>query len=177
MPLVLRAPGVKPGTVIDQQVRLMDLGPTLLELAGLASWKDVEGVSLKPALEGGSIPFLSALAESAPYRPQFPEDDLVYLKGNQGKWRMVRTERWKLIRIPHPEGPRYELYDLASDPGETRNLIAELPGQAGQLGPILDAWIASDPGRDRDSGGEDEKAIEGLDPAAREQLRTLGYIH
>lgn len=176
VPLAIRAPEVTPGTVIPQQVRLMDLAPTLAELAGLAPGEGLEARSLLPLLRGGTLPYLEAFAEGAPYRPQFPEDDRVFFPGNRGKWRMVRTDRWKLIKIPHPKGDRYELYDLVDDPGETKNLYDELPGEAAKLEPLLDAWLARDPAANADSSGEETEELEGLDPAAREQLRTLGYV-
>ena len=177
VPLAIRAPGVTtPGTVIPQQVRLMDLAPTLAELAGLPPVEGWEARSLVPLLTGGTLPYLEAFAESAPYRPQFPEDDRVFFPGNRGKWRMVRTDRWKLIKIPHPEGDRYELYDLQDDRGETKNLFDDLPGEAAKLEPLLEAWLARDPAPNADSSGEEEDELEGLDPAAREQLRTLGYV-
>lgn len=179
VPLVLRYPnGIEPGIEVDQQVRLMDLGPTLLELAGVdpAGFGD-DSVSLVPLTEGGSLPYLNAFAESAPRRSMFPEHDRVYFDGNRGKWRMLRTERWKLIRIPHPDGDRYELYDLVSDPSETVNLFDELPGEAGKLAPVLEAWMRADPARDADRSAEEDAELDGLDPAERQQLKTLGYIH
>ena len=186
VPLVLRyPPTIAPGQEISQQVRLMDLAPTLLELAGIDPDRlgDVDAVSLAPLVEsaadggGGSLPFLNAYAESAPRRSMFPEHERVYFDGNRGKWRMVRTDQWKLIRIPHPDGDRYELYDLANDPGELDNLYDELPGEAGKLVPILEAWMRADPARDSDQTADEDAAIEGLDPAAEQQLKTLGYIH
>jgi arylsulfatase A-like enzyme len=116
VPLVLRMPGRIPaGTVVDQQVRLMDLAPTFLELLGVDALPETEGVSLASLVEGGTLPFLPAFAESAPYRRLFPQQSRVYYQGNRGKWRMIRTERWKLIFIPNPKGDLYELYDLQSD--------------------------------------------------------------
>ena len=106
----------------------------------------------------------------------FPEHERVYFDGIRGKWRSLRTERWKLIKIPHPDGDRYELYDIVSDPEESRNLYDELPGEAGKLVPILRAWVEGDPARDADTSATEEGALEGLDPAAIEQLKALGYI-
>ena len=174
VPLVIRAPGVKAGTSIGQQVRLMDLAPTLLELAGVEPLAGIEARSLAPLLRGGSLPYLTAFAESAPARTQFPEQDKIYLPGIRGKWRMVRTDRWKLIQIPRDEGDLYELYDLVDDPGETRNRFADLAGEAAKLQPLLKAWMAKDPLRDSESPGEE--GLEELDPSALEQLKTLGYI-
>ncbi len=179
VPLVLRYPdSIPPGTEVSQQVRLMDLAPTLLELADveLGPLEQSDAVSLVPLVKGGTLPFLNAFAESAPRRSMFPEHERVYFDGNRGKWRMLRTERWKLIRIPHPDGDLYELYDLVSDPGETQNLFHELPGEAGKLVPLLESWMQQDPARDLDNSAEEDAELEGLDPAAVQQLRTLGYI-
>jgi arylsulfatase A-like enzyme len=180
VPLVLRyPPAIEPGTEIAQQVRLMDLAPTLLELTGIdpESLGASQAVSLAPLAGGGSLPFLNAYAESAPRRRMFPEHERVYFDGNRGKWRMVRTDQWKLIRIPHPDGDRYELYDLVNDPEETANRFDELPGEAGKLIPVLEGWMRADPARDADASTEEDAELEGLDPAAEQQLKTLGYIH
>jgi arylsulfatase A-like enzyme len=174
VPLVIRGPGVVAGSDIGQQVRLMDLTPTLLELAGLEPPSGIEARSLAPLLRGGSLPYLAAFGESAPARPQFPEQDKIALPGIRGKWRMVRTDRWKLIRIPREEGDLHELYDLVDDPGETKNLFADFEGEAAKILPMLKAWIALDPLRDSESTGEE--GLEELDPSALEQLKTLGYI-
>lgn len=174
VPLVIRGPGVEPGGSIAQQVRLMDVAPTLLDLAGVEPLAGIEARSLAPLLRGGSLPYLTAFAESAPGRTQFPEQDKIYLPGIRGKWRMVRTDRWKLIQIPRDDGDLYELYDLVDDPGETRNLFADFAGEAAKLQPLLKAWMAKDPLRDSESSGEE--GLEELDPSALEQLKTLGYI-
>lgn len=176
VPLVVRAPGISPGQRISQQVRVMDLGPTLVELAGLEPREGLEAVSLVPLMNGGTLPFMNAFAESAPDRSMFPENERIYFEGIRGKWRMLRTDRWKLIRIPHPDGDRFELYDLVADPGETRNLYQELPGEAGKLAPILEAYIRTDPARHTEASSDESQAFDELDPAAREQLKTLGYI-
>lgn len=178
VPLVFRFPGViARDTVIEQQVRMIDVTPTVLDLLGIETTRvPMEGVSLAPLLRQGTLPFLPAFAESAPFRPLFPEQERIYYQGNRGKWRMVRNERWKLIRIPHPKGDLYELYDLVSDPGETQNLYEELPGEVGKLLPLLDAWMAEDPDAMADTTENEQRALEELDPAARQLLETLGYV-
>ena len=177
VPLILRYPGaVEPGIEVSQQVRLLDLAPTLLDLAGVAPLEDADGVSLTPLVQGGSLPYLEAFAESAPRRSMFPEHERIYFDGNRGKWRMLRTERWKLIRVPHPDGDRYELYDLVEDPEETTNLYDDLPGEAAKLVPVLEAWMQSDPARDADRTDTEDAEIQDLDPSAVQELRSLGYI-
>ncbi len=177
VPLILRYPGfIHPDTVITQQVRLVDVAPTLLELSNLTPFSRSEGISLAPLFQGRSLPFLNAFAESAPRRHMFPEQKRIYFDGNRGKWRMLRTDRWKLIRIPHPEGDRHELYDMVNDPHEKTNLFNELPGEGLKLAPLLNTWMANDPERDVDRSSQENADIKELDPAAIQQLRTLGYI-
>jgi arylsulfatase A-like enzyme len=178
VPLVVRMPErVRPATVVEQQVRLMDVAPTVLDLLDLGPPSGMAGRSLRPLLENRSLPFYPAFAESAPYRPLFPQQTRVFYKGNQGKWRMVRTERWKLILIPNPEGDIFELYDLISDPQESHNLYSELPGEAGKLWPTLREWMQTDPDRNTDQSEAERRALDELDPATRQQLELLGYIH
>jgi arylsulfatase A-like enzyme len=174
VPLVVRGPGVRAKNAIEQQVRLMDIAPTLLELAGVEGFSAIEARSLGPLLRGGTLPYVEAFAESAPARPQFPEQDRIYLSGIRGKWRMVRNDRWKLIQIPREGGDVYELYNLIDDPGETQNLYPELAGEAAKLEPFLEAWLENDPLRESESSGETGE--EELDPAALEQLKALGYV-
>ena len=56
------------------------------------------------------------------------------------------------------------------------NLYDELPGEAFKLVSLLRAWVEGDPARDADTSAVEEDELEGLDPAAIEQLKTLGYI-
>jgi tetratricopeptide (TPR) repeat protein len=72
----------------------------------------------------------------------------------------LRQGRWKLI-----QAPRSELYDLASDPGETRNLLAERPREAARLREALRAF------RDNDQPATTATP----EPEVAERLRALGY--
>jgi len=95
----------------DALVSLIDLLPTLCDLTGVKAPADIDGVSLRPILD----------------RRAARVQDMVFGEyyGKQS-WRvpirMVRTERWKYVRYL---GYGEELYDLASDPGELRNLARE----------------------------------------------------
>lgn len=67
----------------------------------------------------------------------------------------------------------HELYDLASDPGETNNLIDELPGEAGRLRAELDAFLA----RMKEDGTlPPDVGQRALDEQTLRSLRSLGYV-
>ncbi len=113
IPLLIRWPAglQRPGEVCDRFVSLTDLAPTFLELAGCAPQPALDGRSLAPFLRG---------EDPADWR----RESLRMSNGNElyGIQRSLRTERWKLVFNGFDED---ELYDLATDPGETRNRAAD----------------------------------------------------
>ena len=118
IPLLVRGPGIKPGTRVDSTVRLVDVFPTVLDLLGVAAPPEARfsGVSLAPALRG----------EANPAEPVTYAESLVpLLHFGWSDLRAVREGRWKYIQAPRPE-----LYDLAADPGERNNLVAAQPSRA-----------------------------------------------
>jgi arylsulfatase A-like enzyme len=113
VPLLLSGPGVPRGQRSAALVYLFDLFPTLAELARVKAPATVEGTSLVPILTGKKKGVRDSVF--AAYRDV---------------QRMVRTERWKLIR--YPKVGRTQLFDVAGDPDETR----DLSGQKEQAGRI-----------------------------------------
>lgn len=136
--------GVAGGRRIQSPVPNVDILPTLLELAGIAPPRDLDGLSLAPALRGE--------AEADPARPVFG------IYHNSGI-RSVRVGRWKLIRNfsaePYAENPPatlakrkplhprppLELYDLATDPHELTNLAEHHPTTVRSLDAHLVNWM------------------------------------
>lgn len=120
VPLLVRFPErIAPGRRINQQVLNIDLAPSILELCGAPPLENIHGRSWVPLLSGNPVPdWRSAWFYEYNYEAQFP-----YTPNVRG----VRTEKWKYIRYPHGDGSpdRHmpELYHLASDPDEARNLI------------------------------------------------------
>jgi uncharacterized sulfatase len=114
VPLLICWPGViAPGTKINRVVSNLDLFPTILELAGLGLPKNLEirGRSLVPLLRG---------QEPASWDDTlFGQYDMHHYQ--VARMRMIRTLEWKLVRHFEPASED-ELYHLAKDPGETRNL-------------------------------------------------------
>ena len=153
VPLILWRPGRVPaGRVVTEPVRLTDVAPTLLELLGATPPVLPHSRSLVPLLErrgSGQAP----LAYAETLLPKF------YM--NWAPLRALRDGRYKLIDAPRPE-----LYDLAEDPAEARNLYAAEPRKARALREALDALAASG----------DAMSVQSLDREAMEKLAALGYI-
>lgn len=138
VPLIIRAPGTVPPTTVRSMVGLVDVMPTVLELAALPPVPGVDGRSLTPLMEGRT--------EGA--RPFIPLSEATW----QAK-RGIRTTEWKYIRCYDPGVyPRSgdELYNLADDPGEQVNVAARHPEVVTQLSATLDAWLADQLGAEDD---------------------------
>lgn len=169
VPLILRAPTLLPtGRTVNAQARTIDIVPTILDLLGLSIPAGMQGISLAGRARGetsGAAP--PAYSESG--RNFYPENPRQYVDGVAGKWRMVRTDRYKLIMIPRKPEPIWELYDLDADPNEATNLIDAPPAGAADLRAILLDLVASDP-LAHDEGSPP------LPSELEDRLRSLGYV-
>jgi arylsulfatase A-like enzyme/Flp pilus assembly protein TadD len=159
VPLLLRGPGVPPGTRLGVVARGIDLAPTLLELLAALPPEGTrfDGRSLAAALRGGPAP-----AEAAAYS----ESLLPLLHFGWSDLRVLREGRWKYIGAP-----RHELYDLQADPGETRNRAPTEPQRAEALRQGLAALLAEEKGLAR----ADAQAAS-VPPDLLEKLGALGYL-
>jgi arylsulfatase A-like enzyme len=126
-PLLIRWPGVThAGSTIHDPVSSIDFFPTLCEAAG-AKFGAVDGISLRPLLQG------SRLAE----RPLFWHYPHYSDQGGKPSG-AVRLGDWKLIEFY--ENGRLELFHIADDPGEARNLVRRESTKAKQLYGLLVDW-------------------------------------
>jgi arylsulfatase A-like enzyme/Tfp pilus assembly protein PilF len=140
------------GTVSDAPVRHIDILPTILDMLDMPAAANLPGHSLRT----------DADRRSATDRPSYFEAMSAMLDYGGAPLAGVLAGRDKYIRVPIPE-----LYDLASDPAERRNLI-DRPDAAARrraLEASLAAFAAAAPGAPRP---------EDADAAAR--LRSLGYL-
>jgi arylsulfatase A-like enzyme len=176
VPFLVRAPGkVPPETRIGGVVRLADVAPTLLELAGLGGDALAgDGVSLVPRLVGESpaVTGRRTVLHLADHRLVREENPRRPVAGREGRWTALRQGGYKLIRIPLDEETfEHELYDLATDPGERHNLISEEPQRAERMSRALDAELER-------LGTVPERAVDGEAPSedVQEALRSLGYL-
>ena len=90
-----------------------------------------------------------------------------HLAGVEGKHRMVRTDRWKLVYIPDLAGGQKRLFDLVADPGEKTDVADEHPGIVTELFTEIQKV---------DGSGLDRGADQPLSPSQIERLRQLGYV-
>jgi len=158
VPLILRGGPVPVGLRIDAPTSIVDIAPTIFAAAGVGSKMEVSGVDLArywaaPAPAGGERVLYS---QSAPGH----EKDVI---------RMVRRGHLKLIR--NLESGRRELYDLAADPAEQKDLSETRAELANELSTIMDQFFVH-----ADEGQPTQPTTLELDPEMVERLRRLGYI-
>jgi arylsulfatase A-like enzyme len=159
VPLFVKLPGQREAREVVDRVSLMDVMPTVLEVAG---------IDPVPGIDGGS---LLAMHERESEEPA--------VRLSQTAWaarcvaRGITSGRWRLLEIER----NYErlqnvvrLYDVELDPGETRELSAEEPEVVAQLRRRLRRHFNELEGR---AGQVPENRMDELD---EDRLRALGYV-
>jgi len=112
VPLFMIGPKVDQGMTISQQVRLIDVFPTICEIVGIPDKDEkIDGVSLYPLLENRKIGNLVAYMESSPAI----EIKVVIVIG-------IRTDKYKYFRNRYDSSKNVHLYDLENDPYEDNNI-------------------------------------------------------
>jgi uncharacterized sulfatase len=137
VPLIIAAPGAKPGQVCRGLVELVDLYPTVADYCGVKAPHKLAGKSLRPLLEDAT-------------RPGKPAAFTLVARGQNQYGQTVRTERWRYTRWSDGTD---ELYNEVNDPQETRNLAANSEHRAivegsrkllDELGPFRPAEQSND---------------------------------
>jgi len=157
VPLIVRWPGrVAPGTVVADQVRTIDLMPTLLAAARVAGLPELQGRDLGPLLAGDTLPAEPALCE---------------LLVNGQEMRALRTPEYKVFE---PGGERAPIgVDLVADPGEL--VWLEEPGER-LLGALRD--LRSEVDRTVELEARIAAGVREAEPDAEtlRRLEALGYV-
>jgi len=135
--------GLVRGARHNGPVCLEDIGPTLIELAGGKPDPQLDGRSLVPILRGESKPVRPTL--HAEHAPCYDDDQAFHLL-TDGRWKYI----WRPVRGTE------QLFDLASDPKECTDLVAE-PGSRGELERWRAAMIAQL--KDRPEGFTDGRQL------------------
>ncbi len=112
-PLLIRYPAeIKAGQSSKALVQNLDFAPTLLDYAGLAAPKDMQGKSFRGLLNGKEHKWRDAV-----YYTYYEYPSIHMVKRHYG----IRTERYKLIHFYYDKD-EWELYDLEKDPQEMQNV-------------------------------------------------------
>jgi choline-sulfatase len=158
VPLILRGPGLARGKRLSGLIGLVDLFPTLLDLAGVPPPAGIRlgGTSFAATARGGP---------SVPEAPLYAESLVPLLHFGWSDLRVVRDGRWKYVQAPRPE-----LYDLQADPGERTNLLAAEPARAEAFRKGLARFLAAE--REASPPG----AAGGISTELLERLGALGYV-
>lgn len=156
VPLLIKPPGSIRNSVVENQVRLLDIMPTILDICECPPPENMLGTSLKPLWEAENGDDLSRVAISEMWRES---------------WHIiaVRSERYKLIWDSR-QSEAHRLYDLGQDPGETTpveskddKLLAEFQNHVQKTLKLME-------------NTKDSVSAPHLDEAMVNRLRNLGYL-
>jgi arylsulfatase A-like enzyme/Tfp pilus assembly protein PilF len=156
VPLLLKMPESQPAAKrVAAKVRLVDVAPTLLEVAAIPVPSQMQGQSL----------LRIAKASSSAEQPVYSRTDL-----SQRGFGWSPLESWRAGKYLYIRAPKPELYDLTADPGATHNLAqsskATLDTMAGQLD-NFDRRFSGDAGKSSSAQ---------LNSAEMQKLASLGYV-
>jgi arylsulfatase A-like enzyme len=162
IPLVMVGPGISAARHTEQ-VSLLDLGPTVLQLAGLQQPAEfgTQGRSFASLLSGGGNP----------QEWDHSYHELIY--PTKGIAFAIRVKNWKLVSIAQDSYGRKQqtlLYDLSVDPGEQHDLSSKEPARLAAMRETMKQV------RTRQLQTATPSQTVPLDPEAEERLRTLGYV-
>ena len=169
IPLVLSLPGVLPPRTVAEPVSLLDVTPTIAQLAGLPRRPEWEGVSLAPLLlEGRAVHADRPVFAEVTFGRDLPAEERRNPHAGE-KFAHKTAVILNDAKLVHDEpSDSWELYDRSTDAGERRNLWEEGMEGTHPLHVLLRAWEA---GRGSRTGPSAE-----LDDAALDELRKLGYV-
>jgi arylsulfatase A-like enzyme len=151
------------GRRVSEQVRQIDILPTILDLVGLGDElpSTAAGRSLRPLMDGKALPPVPAFIETC----QNSREPSSFYGVRHGGFKYA-------FDAGNPRVPE-ELYDLEADPEETKNLAAAMPGKAAELRALilehLDQAGSAAVAMDEEMS---DKELAGL----AEHLRKLGYV-
>ena len=168
VPLILSFPfRLEPGVVVERTTRNVDIWPTLLDLLGLPSLGDVDGVSRLPEV-------LAAARDEEiddPEPPGFAHLDQTWGRRAQEKTMptvAVVADGFRYVMTELPGGIFEELFHSDAEPSELTNVAAEHPEQVEQLRALAQSYLEEKP------SWEEVPDLQ-IDEVQLNQLRALGY--
>jgi choline-sulfatase len=154
VPLIVAWPGRLRAASVSTPVRLIDIAPTLMDIAAGAIEEGMDGRTLRTLLEGGHEADEPPPVYAETYFPQF------FMQW--APLRALHAGRWKYIDAPEPE-----LYDLQADPGERTNLASQEATRLATMRRVLEGMMGAGAGR---------QASTPLSSDAQQRLSSLGYL-
>ncbi len=157
IPLLIVGNQIKKNVIISQQVRQVDIFPTILDILGIKNTEKVDGQSLIPLINGEELEELHAYMESTPS---------IQIKANEVIG--IRTSQFKYFRDRDDKTKRIHLYDLKNDFNEDHN-ISEKKAIVKKMENIIEKLYKENIEKGEIEFSEEEtRAIE-------EELKKLGY--
>jgi arylsulfatase A-like enzyme len=184
VPLLFKGPGIEPRRVPDA-VAHVDIAPTVLDLMRIQRSLPMSGKSLVPYLDGTAVlgqgqNDRTLVTETWNETTMLPNRMLARFEAPAFG---VRRGSRKLNSYTTSQGPRYEYFDLRSDPHELSNLYAERASEVADLQNYLAGYVARGEvvretfrsASARQESSPTDHRVE-LDPEQEEKLRALGYL-
>lgn len=177
VPLIVAGPNIHGPQRISPMVQLIDLCPTILHLAGIDAPQIETEFQGRDLLESITTQDFSPFAVSELYRPTpelFEKGAPEFMDEFRDKYdRILRSYRTMTHKFIWSSNGHHELYDLASDPMESHNLVELEPDLASQMHQELDQWLGS---FEHANVTSSESGDQLEDQAVIQRLRDLGYV-
>jgi arylsulfatase A-like enzyme len=158
VPLLIQGPSIPAGKVVATPVHGVDVTPTILGIMGIPSRQERDGIDLSPAWSGGALPERTFFAE-ADHNNKVEGAFVSDIK------KMARRGATKLLLDTHSGA--IELYDLAADPLEQRDVAAANAALVEALGAELERFRA---------GAITPESVPPPSEEERRKLEALGYL-
>ena len=155
VPLLIKLPEAQPtAKQVSAKVRLVDVAPTLLEIAGIPVPSQMQGQSLlRVAKSGGGSD-----------QPVYSRSDL-----SQRGFGWSILESWRAGKYLYIRAPKPELYDMTADPAAAHNLAQSSKATLDTMASQLDSF-------DRRFSGQGGKSSSELSSSEMQKLASLGYV-
>ena len=160
IPLVFSGYGIEKSKIIPDQVRQVDIFPTILDISVLSnSENSVDGRSLMPLIRGEKIDEMLSCIETVPP-----------VNKKLGKLIGIRTSKYKYYRARTDPNKLVGLFDLRNDPLEKMNIAQSKPEIVKEFEELLQTIRNDSTKKDIDETGEEETR------KIKDELRKLGYV-
>jgi len=136
VPFIIAGPGIKGGRKTDAFAYVWDVMPTLMEFADAKYPSEFNGKQLEPPRGRSMMPLLDGSKEAL-----YSDDE--FIGGEMGGDKWMRQGAYKAVFVNEPYGPgEWRLFNVEEDPGEARDLSAEMSDKLEALKAAWDEYAA-----------------------------------